>query len=123
MPFPENWKYHPLLIAVGGAVLACLLAGVMRLAHCQEPPYPLAMKDHNLRAAELMLSQAGHEVKAFDGKTVATDKQRQEGTAFIFIRGYNPEGKWFCYAVEAEEGNIKRIKLYPIKNPMKSGGK
>jgi hypothetical protein len=112
-----------LKIAIIFFALACLIAGLARIARCQETPQPLAMKAHNLRAAEEVLAKAGHEVKALDGTTVADNKQRQEGTGLIFLRGCNLQGEWFCYALEAEEGSITRIKLYPIKSPLESGNK
>ncbi len=104
-------KIAVLILAVAGAMM--LLRG---LGYCQEPNTYI-LEDYNLRHAEEVLAVAGHQVRCFDGRAVGTLAQRKAGTALIAIRGRDSRGEWFLYVLQAEEGAIKRIKIYPLQRP------
>jgi hypothetical protein len=104
-------KVGILILAIAG--LMALLRGLAR----GEEPNTYILQDYNLRSAEDVLAVAGHQVRCFDGRAVGTAAQRQNGTALIAVRGRDLRGKWFIYILQAEEGAIKKIKVYPLPRP------
>ena len=104
-------KVGILILAIAG--LMALLRGLAR----GEEPNTYILQDYNLRSAEEVLAMAGHQVRCFDGRAVGKTAQRLQGTALILIRARDIKGAWALYVLQAEEGAIKKIKVYPLPRP------
>ena len=100
-----------IILAIAG--LVTVLRGLAR----GEEPNAYVLQDKNLRSAEEVLAVAGQQVRCFDGRALGTAAQRKAGTSLIAVRGRDLRGEWFIYILQAEEGTIKRIKVYPLPRP------
>lgn len=99
------------------AIIAGLILLGAALAKCAQEDC-LVMEAHNLRVAENVLELLGHQIKAYDGVAIGPEEKRAQGTALVILRGHNPQGQWFCFALECDQGAIKApVKVYPLKRP------
>jgi len=102
-----------LLLLIAAALVLIVLRGLAR----GEEANTYILQDYNLRSAEEVLAVAGHQVKCFDGRAVGKQEQRLQGTALILVRGRDLKGVWALYVLQAEQGAIKKIKVYPLPRP------
>jgi hypothetical protein len=106
-------------VMISSAIIVAIMVLWCSLARCGEADEAntYVLEDFNLRHAEQALAVTGHQVRCFDGVALGTHTHRMAGTALIILRGRDQRGDWYCYTLQAEEGAIKKIKVYPLKRP------